>query len=227
MNAPTPLRLSTAPEDYEGALAVAMRRLYTKLRPRIWREQMQSVAITSAVSGEGRSTIAANLAITIARHKRTETLLVDADARRPVLHSMMELSRGKGFSDVLRNESRPEDVLRQTPFQNLRLVTCGTLVDRPGAIFRPDALQRAVAAFTERFDLVLFDVSPLLLGQEAVALSNMVDGVLLVVLRSRTRRSEVRQALRALATAERARTLGLVLNNAAAPQRRREFTSAD
>jgi capsular exopolysaccharide synthesis family protein len=218
---PDALTLSTALEDYEGSLAVSMRRLYTKLRPRMWRGEVKSLLVASAVHAEGRSTVAGNLAITIARHKRTETLLVDADLQRPALHRMMALSRGKGFSDLLRGEARVEDVVRETPYRNLRLVTCGSELERPAALFEPEALQRVVSGFGRSFDLVLFDSPPLLVGPEAATLAGAVDGSILIVLRSRTRRSEVLAAQRALDVGGGSRPLGLVLNNAALPRRQR------
>jgi capsular exopolysaccharide synthesis family protein len=209
-----PHLLTTTPEDFESPLAVEMRRLYTKLRPRLRRENLSVLMVTSAEHGEGKSTTSSNLAVTVARHKRTETVLIDGDLRRPVLHKMMDLPRGKGLSDLLRADAKLADVLRETPHENLRIITCGTRVQSPGGLFETRALTRLVAELRTRYEMVIFDAPPVMPVADSTLLGAEVDGVILVAMAGLTPREVILRARDVLRDG-RANLLGVVLNNAA------------
>jgi capsular exopolysaccharide synthesis family protein len=191
--------------------AEAYRQLRTNLffsRPA---ERLKMLVVTSAVSGEGKTTTVANLAVTFAR-QGMRVLLVDCDLRRPRLHQIFEMEREPGFMDLLLGRATPAEAIRPTGVDGLHLLPRGT--------FDPEAIERLGAAATkhmlerlaEPFDAVLIDTSPVLVAADAAVLGAMSDGVLLVVRAARTSRDEARQALTQLGTVG-ARVVGSVLND--------------
>lgn len=208
----TPL-LSSNDEDFETPLAVEMRRLYTKLRPRLKEEGSKCILVTSAERGEGKSTTSSNLAVTIARHRRTRTVLVDGDLRRSSQHKLFEMAREPGFSDLLQGSVELEQALRPTPHPHLKVIPAGTRVDHPGTLFERRSLVDIVRALRERFDIVIFDAPPVLPVADATLLAGEMDGVLLVVMGGLTPREVALRAREVLVDAG-APLLGVVLNNA-------------
>lgn len=211
---PRPPILAEVPEDFESPLAIEMRRLYTKLRPRLRREDLSVLMVTSAERGEGKSTTTSNLAATIARHKRTQTILVDADLRRPTVHRILGIERDGGLSDLLAGDAQLKDVVRETKHEHLKVITCGTRHRSPAGLFETRALTRLVGQLRQNFDMILFDVPPVLPVADAQILAQEVDGVLLVVMAGLTPREVVVRAKEVLLDG-RANLLGIVLNNAA------------
>lgn len=206
--------LSNDPEDFETPLAVEMRRLYTKLRPRLNKEDLRILMVTSAERGEGKSTTSSNLAVTIARHKRTPTLLVDADLRRPTLHKLLDIPRARGLSDLLMGKCDLDAALRDTVHENLKVMTCGTRVKSPGSLFETRNLTQLVGELRSRFGMVIFDVPPVLPVADSTLLAQEVDAVLMVVMAGLTPREVVNRAKEVLVDSK-ANLLGIVLNNAA------------
>ncbi len=206
--------LSERPEDFESPLSVEMRRLYTKLRPVIKRDSIRSFMITSAERGEGKSTTSSNLAVAIARHRDTKTVLVDGDLRRPTLHKLMSLPRERGLSDLLEGKCSIEETLHDTVHPSLKVITCGTRVTSPGSLFDTDQLTRVIEGLESRFEMVVFDAPPVLPVADPVMLAQEVDGVIIVVMAGLTPREVVRRA-RDVLDDGRASLLGVVLNNAA------------
>ena len=206
--------LSSKDEDFETPLAVEMRRLYTKLRPRLQANDSKVLMVTSAERGEGKSTTSSNLAVTIARHRRTRTVLVDGDLRRSNLHKLFEMPREPGVSDLLQGSVKLEQALRPTPHPHLKVLPAGTKVDHPGTLFERRALVDLVEGLRERFDMIIFDAPPVLPVADATMLGAEVDAVLMVVMGGLTPREVALRAREVLVDAG-APLMGVVLNNAA------------
>jgi len=171
----------------------------------------QTLLVTSAGPSEGKSTTVANLAITMAQ-MGTKTLLVDADLRRPVLHSIFEYEKTLGLTDVLLGKDGLDKVLHELTVKNLSLLCCGTLPPNPSELLGSQAMKRLLKELRAKFEVILFDSPPVLAVTDAAVLGAQTDGVILVISAEETTRKAENRA-KALLENVRAQILGSVLNN--------------
>ena len=172
---------------------------------------MRSLLVTSAVSGEGKTVTAANLAVVFAQAGRT-VILVDADLRQPGSNPIFDLPNDRGLTTMLRDESvRLETVAHPSEQPGLRILTTGPLPPNPAELLASQRMQAVLRRLQEDADVILFDSPPLQAVTDAAVLSSFVDGTLLVIDRGRSRRRVVRAARETLARAG-ASALGVVLN---------------
>lgn len=167
------------------------------------------VLIASAIPGEGKSTTAANLAIVLASAGK-RVLLIDADLRRPHCHDLFGLNNHQGLTEALTGTRDLEEVIRPTGFDNLHLLSSGETPPNPSELLGSDKMQEVLTNMSANYDCVIIDSAPVTAVTDAVILSSMVDGVVLVANR-RTARQQVRTALSRLEYA-RAKVFGVVLN---------------
>ena len=173
--------------------------------------KVRSLLVTSAVSGEGKTVTAANLAVVFAQSGRS-VLLVDADLRKPGAHLLFDLPNTAGLTTMLRDSSVEVDaVAHRTEQANLRVLTAGPLPPNPAELLASQRMQAVMRALQQAADLVVFDSPPLQAVTDAAVLSSFVDGTLLVIDHGRSRRRFVRAARETLTRAG-ASPLGIVLN---------------
>ncbi len=177
--------------------------------------RIQSMVITSTAPGDGKSFTAANLAITMAQHK-TNTLLVDTDLRRGVLHNTFGIPKTPGFSDYLIGAvSDLSEIVNETHVPNLSLISCGPLVPNPSELLGSHRMKRFLDEVRRKYDFVIFDSPPLNAATDAVVIGTQVDATLIVVRAGRTHRDTARQKLELFDNVP-ANVLGVVLNGASA-----------
>lgn len=197
-----------------GSAGEAYRTLRTNLRFSRAAADARVLAVTSAGSGEGRTSVAANLAATVAR-QGARVLLVDCDLGRARLHAVFATDRTPGLTDLLLGDVGRDGAIRPTQAPNLDLLPAGSPVGLSASeVLESGALQGTLAELAGCYDLVVLDIPPVLAdtaGSASVAAA--ADGVLLVVRAGRTGREPARLAVRQLA-AVRARMAGVVLNDA-------------
>lgn len=169
----------------------------------------KTALIASAIPGEGKSTTAANLAIVLASAGK-RVLLIDADLRRPHCHDLFGMENHQGLTEALTGARDPGEAVRQTGFDNLHLLSAGETPPNPSELLGSDKMQEVLTNMCGSYDCVIIDSAPVTAVTDAVILSSMVDGVVLVANR-RTARQQVRTALSRLEYA-RAKVFGVVLN---------------
>lgn len=194
----------------KSPISEAYRSLRTSIQYARADTPLKSIVVTSPGPQEGKSTTVANLAITIAQ-MGTKTLLVDTDLRRPVLHSIFNLSRSKGISNYLVGKTELEEVVFKTDIDNLYLMPCGTLPPNPSELLGSKAMKKCVSELKEQFDIILFDSPPIMAVTDAAVLSSEVDGVILVVKAGQTDRNAVIRSYEILRNIPN-RILGALLN---------------
>ena len=166
--------------------------------------------IASARPGDGRTTLALNLA-RLAGTARSAALLVDADTRQPGVHELLGLTRGPGLSDVLEANAHIGDVLRAAPnLPALQVMTAGESRAARTGYGNSAALLQLFCELRKRFAWVFIDTAPLLAAPAAAALARHTDGAVLAVSSGRTRVHLVEQAL-ALLNEAQTPVLGVVL----------------
>jgi len=157
-----------------------------------------SLVITSASPGEGKTTIAANLAVVMAQAGR-QVVLVDADMRRPVQHKVFEMRRSPGLADaLLAPELNLLAYLQPGPLPNLHILTCGQEVPNPAELLGSRRMQDLIQRLQEDADLIVIDSPPVLAVTDAQVLGRLAQGVLLVVDANTTSRNEVIRAADAM-----------------------------
>lgn len=176
-------------------------------------ERPKVLLITSSMPGEGKSTVAANLAHTLAL-SGSRVLLVDADLRKGHLHRLLGMQRGPGLAELLNQRCQPEQVMQKDAQINLTFIACGEIGSgNPGDLFLVSGLDQILARWRQEFDYVLIDSSPLFAADDASCLAPKVDGTLFVVRNHRSGARAAREALDLLAQRQ-AKVLGVVFNGA-------------
>jgi capsular exopolysaccharide synthesis family protein len=198
-------------QQFNSSAGEAYRKLRTNLVFLRSADQLKTLVVTSASSGEGKTTTAANLAVAFARHGRN-VLLVDCDLRRPRLHEIFSTEKSPGFIDLLLGKASGAEAVRPTSTERLSFLPRGEYDERAGEALGTTRMHDLMVAFREHYDLVIFDTSPVLLTADAPAVAALADGVLLVVRAGRTPRAAVRQTQQQLEVVG-AEVLGFVLND--------------
>jgi polysaccharide biosynthesis transport protein len=171
----------------------------------------QTLLVTSANPGEGKSTTAANLALVMAQAGK-KVILVDSDLRRPSLHRLFGLSNGQGLTNLLLSTpSSVDGYAQRTQFENLAVVTSGPLPPNPSELLASRRLDSLLDSLKTQAEMVILDSPPALPVADACIIASKVDGTMLVVDSSRTRSEALRRATEAL-TKSKTRMLGAVLN---------------
>jgi non-specific protein-tyrosine kinase len=197
--------------DPNSPVSEAYRALRTNLAFASIDTPLRTLMFTSPGAEEGKSTILANLAVTIAQTER-RVLVVDSDLRRPCQHELFGLPNEAGLTTLLVDLAATEKPpFQETPVPGLQLLASGPLPPRPADLIGSRRMEEVVAWLTSQADVVLFDSPPINAVTDAAVLATRVDGVILVVRERHTRREAVVEAQDRLARVK-AHVLGAILN---------------
>jgi exopolysaccharide/PEP-CTERM locus tyrosine autokinase len=176
------------------------------------RKPPRSVMVTSAVPGEGKSFVAANLAVSVARHVNWNVLLIDCDLRRPNIHSQFGYKNVSGLSDYLANGTPLESLLLKTGIENLTILPAGKLPDNPSELLSSERMAALLEEVAARYHdrLIILDSPPPRLTAESGALARYVEGILVVVKYGSTPKNSVMELMGGLG---REKILGAVVNS--------------
>jgi tyrosine-protein kinase Etk/Wzc len=201
--------------DPHSPVSEAYRALRTNITFTRTERPPRTMVFTSAMAGDGKSTSASNLAITLAQ-QGLQSVLVDGDLRRGSLHTLFGVPREAGLADVLLGRATLEEVVRVVdPEQSespLRFIPAGTPPLHPAELLGSEAMRAVLADLMDRYDTVIIDAPPLNLVTDAAVLGTRADGVILVARSGATDRDALAHALAQL-EAVGATVLGTVLND--------------
>jgi polysaccharide biosynthesis transport protein len=170
------------------------------------------VLVTSPEAGEGKTTTAANLGVSLAQAGK-KVIIVAADLRRPRLQSFFDRNGDKGLTNVLVGETRLSDVLDRVPaVNNLSLVHCGPIPANPAELLGSQSMKSLMLELRSEADFVIIDAAPLLAVADSLTLAGYSDAVILVADAEKTQRTAVMHSRENLERV-RARLIGAVLNN--------------
>lgn len=191
-------------------IAEATRELRTNLQFMDVDNPPRAIVITSPVPGDGKSTLAGNLAVSLAAAGE-HVLLLDADLRRPMVAELFGLPEGAGLTDLLAGRAEVVDVVHNVgQSANLAVITSGRVPPNPSELLGSKRMRDLVKSLSDHA-LVIIDAPPLLPVTDAAILSHVTDGALVVVSAGKTTYEMLGKALDNLEKAS-ARTLGIVLN---------------
>jgi capsular exopolysaccharide synthesis family protein len=197
----------------KSQISEAFRALRTSLLLSQAEHPPQVILVTSALPREGKTTAAVNLAVTLAQ-LGDRTLLMDSDLRKPGIRRALNLTLGKdvGLSSYLAGVSSLDEATIQHPtITNLSALTTGPVPPSPADLLSSHRMREAIAELRRRFKFIVIDSPPVMAATDAVILSALTDGVLLVV-RSGETPKEAFTRTRDLLAAVKCRLLGVVLN---------------
>lgn len=173
----------------------------------------QVVLVTSSLKGEGKTTIAANLAVALAQ-SGSNSIIIDCDLRRPALHKRFGLrSGGFGLADVLTGQMPFDEAVLPTRVRNLSLLSTGGRAPNPAALINSARMTELIAYLRVHYDFIVLDAPPVLPVADALVLSRLVDGVAVVLDGNRTPQREIKECLRRLRQVK-AQIFGVIVNKA-------------
>jgi tyrosine-protein kinase Etk/Wzc len=197
--------------DLHSAGSQAYRKLRTHLIFSTGGDPLRTLLITSPTASEGKSSVSSNLAVTFAQQK-LRVLLIDADMRRARLHTLFQVDRLPGLTEVLARQATLEEVVHPTQVEGLHLLPAGTLVPNVSELLGSERMTAVMAELSQRYDLLVVDTPPVLAAADAEILAVQTDATLVVVRAGQTERQSAQYAVQQL-RAVGARVVGAVLND--------------
>jgi capsular exopolysaccharide synthesis family protein len=204
--------MSDARADPQSGLSEAYRSLRTALQFTGTDGNPKSLLVTSSEPSEGKSTSALKLAEDFAV-LGSKVLVIDADLRKPNMHRLFNTSNTMGLSNLLTStvpSSDLRELIKSTQFENVKLLTSGTLPPNPADLLSSPKMAQLMRVFGERFDMVIIDAPPIIGLSDAPILSRLTEGTLLVVSSGQVGRKAAAAALKRLRSAG-ANVLGVAL----------------
>jgi capsular exopolysaccharide synthesis family protein len=197
-------------DEPRSSVSESYRGIRTRILFSIADTQPKSILMASATEQEGKTLTSANLAVIMAK-TGSRVLLMDCDMRKPRLNKIFGSDRDKGVSNVLVNDCSFTDAVQETGIDNLNLIPCGHIPPNPSELLGSKAMKELLVSLYDKYDRIVIDSSPVTAVTDAVVLSKVVDGVVLVVQANKTDREVVRRSVEQL-VAVKAQMLGVILN---------------
>lgn len=193
----------------KSVAAEAYRSLKTNIQYSSFDKEYKTIVVTSANPGEGKSTTAGNLALTLAEGE-AKVLLVDCDMRKPSMHKNFRVTNAYGISDVLLQKQKVMDVAHMYN-KNLSIITAGKIPPNPAEMLASKAMTLFLKEMKEHFDYIVLDTPPVQAVADAQILSTKVDGTLVVVRAGVTKKDDVHNSVASLKKVN-ANIIGTVLH---------------
>jgi capsular exopolysaccharide synthesis family protein len=197
-------------EDPKSAVSESYRGIRTRILFSSPETQPKSILMVSTLEAEGKTISSANLAVIMAR-TGSRVLLLDCDMRKPRINGIFGYEKEKGVSNVLVGECSISEAVRETGIENLDLMTCGELPPNPSELLGSKKMQEMLTTLSNDYDRIIIDSPPVSAVTDAVVLSQIVDGVVVILQANKTERAVVQSALEQL-QAVHAHVFGIILN---------------
>src|SRR5713226_396184 len=199
-------------QDPRSAVAEAFRTLRTNIQFKSLDNPVRTILVTSSAAEEGKSTVVANLAVSLAQ-TGAAVIAVDCDLRNPGLHRIFGLPNERGLTSLmLTPDSGLREYLQRSEAGGVDVLTSGPLPPNPAELLGSKRMESLVRELRDMADYVVFDTPPVLAVTDAAVLANKVDGAILVLSAGRARRDAAKKAKRTLEELS-GHFLGVVVNN--------------
>lgn len=209
------LSLSIVPikkHDLDTPEVAEFYRLHTNVKFALFSDDpISTLMITSSVPGEGKTLTVSYFALVMANVLNKKTLLVDADMRHPAVDLQFGYRAEYGLADVIVDSKKIDECIHDTEIENLKILPCGTKPPNPAALLASNRFKDIIEELKGKFDLIIFDSSPMYPVADASLLSANVDAAILVIEANSTRRGVVQRAANTLKESN-CKLLGTVLN---------------
>jgi succinoglycan biosynthesis transport protein ExoP len=162
-----------------SSISEAYRMLRANLKFLSADKELKSIVVTSSIVQEGKSTVAANLAVAIAQME-CKVLLIDGDLHRPIQHKIWELSNSEGLSNVIVGQANIKTAIKRV-MENLYVLTSGVIPPNPASLLDSKRMASLIDSFAANYDFIIIDAPSITVAADAVTMGQMADGVLFVV----------------------------------------------
>jgi succinoglycan biosynthesis transport protein ExoP len=194
----------------KSMLSEAYRNIRTSILLSFSERPPKTIIISSPNPAEGKTTTAINTAIALSQ-TGARVLLIDADMRKPRIHTVFARENGTGLSHFLSGNASLESIIKDSQVPNLHYIPAGPVPPNPSELLGSSLFKRMIQSLGEQFDHMLIDSPPVLGFADSTILSTLVDGVILVVIGGKTSRETLQRAKDLLLQVD-ARILGVVIN---------------
>jgi capsular exopolysaccharide synthesis family protein len=185
---------------------------------------MQVLAVSSAVSGEGKSSVASQLAVSLARASGRTTLLIDGDMRSPDLHHIFQIDLGPGLAEVLSGGCKISECINQSWSEKVHILPAGELMKSPHKLLGGKRFETVINWARRHYRYVVIDTPPVLAASESMVMACAADGTLVCAMRDVSRESHIKLTLERL-QAVGAKPIGTVLSGVPTRQYTRRYGS--
>ncbi|UBH11654.1 CpsD/CapB family tyrosine-protein kinase [Macrococcus armenti] len=174
-------------------------------------KEITKLVVTSAAPSAGKSTTAANIAVAYAQAGKN-VLLIDGDLRKPTVHYTFETKNVFGLSNLITEQVTLSQAVQNTQVENLSILTSGPIPPNPSELLSSKRFKDLVTGLEEYFDMIIIDTPPVLAVTDAVIMSTVVDGTIIVTNVETNNKHHLLKAKEVLVKSD-ANLLGVVLNN--------------
>lgn len=196
--------------DKKSVAAEAYRTLRTNVQFSSYDKVLKVITVTSSRPGEGKSTVASNLAITFAENG-SKVLLIDSDLRRPTIHKVFKLPNSLGLVNAVLNPELLDDIINVDVVPGVDIITSGVIPPNPSELLGSKKSFMLIETMKERYDIIIMDAPPLLAVTDAQVLTTISDGTIIVAFHGVTKKDEITKA-KDLLEKVNGNILGVVLN---------------
>lgn len=144
-------------------------------------KKIKTIVVTSTTKNEGKTTITTNLAINFSNIENKKVLVIDCDLRNPSIYKEFGISNSYGLTDLLVEEKELSNYIKETPINNLHILTAGSIPPNPSEILSSNRMKEFMEMVREEYDYVFIDTPPIGMVTDAGILSAFLDGTILVV----------------------------------------------
>ena len=175
-------------------------------------EKCHVVGVTSSMRGEGKSTTAINLSYVLAE-KGSKVLIIDGDLRIPSVAKKLQISSKPGVTNLLMNKSSDVEAFKSDLLDNWYIVPAGDIPPNPSELLGSGRMQKLLEALKEQFDYIIIDLPPVNIVSDALSISPLISGMVVVIREEYTEKKELTHCMRQLSLSN-VKVLGCVLNEA-------------
>ena len=184
-------------EKFKKSLSMeAYRSLRTSIQYSGIDTELKSLVVTSSIPGEGKSTVAANLAKSFSEMNK-KVLLIDADLRKPTIHKKLQLSNQVGLSDLIVQKLSPSEVIQKVEDQ-FDVLTAGKIPPNPAELVGSEKMSQLLSYLKETYDYIIIDTPPVLSVTDPQLLALKADGTLMVIREGKARQKLILNAYKEL-----------------------------
>lgn len=158
--------------------------------------ELKSLVVTSSIPGEGKSTVASNLAKSFSKMNK-KVLLIDADLRKPTIHKKLQLSNQVGLSDLIVQKLNPSEVIQKVDDQ-FDVLTAGKIPPNPAELVGSEKMSQLLSYLKETYDYIIIDTPPVLSVTDPQLLALKADGTLMVIREGKARQKLILNAYKEL-----------------------------
>ncbi len=169
------------------------------------------VAVSSALPGDGKSTIAANLAIAFSQLNENKVLLIDADMRKPVQHKLFNVKNNAGIAEYLGKIKQKGECVQKSDVPNLDIIPSGSFPPNPSELLASEQMEKLLSEVSAEYDYVIIDMPPVNIVSDPLTIGRSISGMVVVTHYGKTTYDDVDEMMRKVQTSD-TKLLGLVLN---------------